>query len=130
MNTRCWRKMILNGSFGNSRYITIQLLSVCFYFNPAKKVKASKANKNGMRWHPLFIRLCLNIMVTSGKTYNILHKSGFICLPSKRTLRDYTHWHKLRLGFDTHIGKGMMSTKVVNVKCYMFTDMLCFHLMR
>lgn len=67
------------------------------------KVKANKAKKNGIRWHPLFIRLCLNIMLTSGKTYDILRESGFICLPSKRTLRDYTHWHKIRPGFDATI---------------------------
>lgn len=56
--------------------------------------------KTGIRWHPLFIRWCLNIMLTSGKTYEIMRESGFICLPSKRTLRDYMHWHKMKPGFD------------------------------
>ena len=39
-------------------------------------------------------------MLTSGKAYNIIRESGFIQLPSKRTLRDYTHWHKNKPGFD------------------------------
>ena len=76
----------------------VHILRSCFM-----KVKANKAKKNGIRWHPLFIRLCLNIMLTSGKTYDIICESGFICLPSKRTLRDYTHWHRIRPGFDAAI---------------------------
>ena len=58
---------------------------------------------NGVRWHPLFIRWCLNIMLTSNKTYEIIRESGFISLPSKRTLQDYTHWVKLRPGFNADV---------------------------
>ena len=36
------------------------------------QVVANKAKKTGVRWHPLFIRWCLNIMLTSGKSYDIL----------------------------------------------------------
>lgn len=61
---------------------------------------AVKAKKTGVRWHPLFIRWCLNIMLTSGKTYDIIRESGFVCLPSRRTLRDYTNWMQLRPGFN------------------------------
>lgn len=60
-------------------------------------------SKKGFRWHPLFIRWCLNIMLTSSKTYDIIKDSGFITLPSKRTLRDYTNWFKSRPGFQTEI---------------------------
>ena len=67
------------------------------------QVVANKAKKTGVRWHPLFIRWCLNIMLTSGKSYDILRESGFICLPSRRTLRDYTHWIKLKPGFDSSV---------------------------
>jgi len=42
-------------------------------------------------------------MLTSGKAYEIMRESGFICLPSKRTLRDYTHWHKIKPGFDATV---------------------------
>ena len=67
------------------------------------QVAACKAKKNGIRWHPLFIRWCLNIMLTSSKTYDIIRESGFISLPSKRTLRDYTHWTKLKPGFSAEL---------------------------
>ena len=40
-------------------------------------------------------------MLTYGKSYNILQQSGFICLSSQRTLRDYIHWLKLKPGFDS-----------------------------
>lgn len=42
-------------------------------------------------------------MLTSGKSYDILRESGFISLPSRRTLRDYTHWLKLKPGFDSNV---------------------------
>ena len=67
------------------------------------QVAANKAKRTGVRWHPLFIRWFLNIMLTSGKSYDILRESGFICLPSRRTLRDYTHWSKLKPGFDSSV---------------------------
>ena len=62
-----------------------------------------KTKRNGIRWHPLFIRWCLNIMLTSSKTYDIIRESGFISLPSRRTLRDYTNWVKLRPGFNAEV---------------------------
>ena len=42
-------------------------------------------------------------MLTSSKTYEIIRESGFICLPSKRTLCDYTHWIKLKPGFNAEV---------------------------
>ena len=35
--------------------------------------------------------------------YDIIRESGFISLPSRRTLRDYTNLVKLRLGFNAEI---------------------------
>jgi len=66
-------------------------------------VAASKAHKNGVRWHPLFVRWASNIMLTSSKMYEIIRESGFICLPSQRTLRDYRHWIKLKPGFNAEV---------------------------
>ena len=43
------------------------------------------------------------IYLVPGKTYEILCESGLLHLPSKRTLRDYTHWHKIKLGFDATV---------------------------
>lgn len=59
----------------------------------------------GRRWHPLFIRWCLNIALASPKTYEIIQDSGFITLPSKRTLRDYTHWFKSKPGFQVEVDR-------------------------
>ena len=42
-------------------------------------------------------------MLTSGKTYDIIRESGFIQLPSRRTLRDYTNWMKLKSGFSAEL---------------------------
>ena len=64
-------------------------------------------SKTAFRWHPLFIRWCLNIMLTSSKTYDIIRDSGFINLPSKRTLRDYTHWLTSKAGFQDEVDEDL-----------------------
>ena len=67
------------------------------------KVKACRSKAKGIRWHLLFIRWCLNILLTSSKTYDIISESGLIRLPSKRILQDYTHWLKLKPGFNADV---------------------------
>ena len=56
-----------------------------------------------MRWHPLVIRFALNLKYLSSLAYTVVLKSGFLSLPSERTLRDYTHWtsahHGIQLEF-------------------------------
>ncbi len=42
-----------------------------------------------MRWHPMMIKWCLNLKHLSTTAYHALRTSGFIKLPSERTLRDY-----------------------------------------
>ncbi|XP_065915629.1 uncharacterized protein [Dysidea avara] len=79
-----------------------------------QQVAAWKAKKTGVRWHPLFIRWCLNIMLTSSKTYQIIRESGFICLPSQRTLKDYTHWTKLQPGFNADLFNHMIQEAKVD----------------
>lgn len=86
------------------------------------KARSSKA----YRWHPLFIRWCLNIMLTSSKTYDIIRESGFITLPSKRTLRDYTHWFKSEVGFQDEVdGFLMEEAKVDKLKDWQRYIKLC-----
>jgi hypothetical protein len=51
------------------------------------------------RWHPLTIKWCLNLKLVSSSAYHMLRTSGFIQLPSERTLRDYTHYFKSKSGF-------------------------------
>ena len=53
-------------------------------------------------------------MLTSSKTYQIIRESGFICLPSQRTLKDYTHWTKLQPGFNADLFNHMMKEAKVD----------------
>lgn len=62
----------------------------------------------GVRWHPLFIRWCLNISRVSQKAYDIMRESG-IKLPSRRTLSDYTHWMSSRPGFSSEIDNFLLT---------------------
>ena len=67
------------------------------------KVAALKAKKRtGIRWHPLFIRWCLNLSRVSPKSYEVLRESGME-LPTRRTLNDYTHWVSAKPGFQNAI---------------------------
>ena len=56
-------------------------------------------SKYSIQWHPLFVHWCLNVMLSSPKTYNIIHESGVIHFPSQRTLKDYTRWFKPDVGY-------------------------------
>ena len=56
-----------------------------------------------MRWHPCMIRWCLNLKLLSSAAYHSLRTSGFIKLPSERTLRDYTHFIKSKGGFNSEL---------------------------
>ena len=61
-----------------------------------------------MRWHPAMIRWCLNIKLLSTSSYHALRTSGFMQLPSERTLRDYTHYVQARSGFQDDIDKELV----------------------
>ena len=68
--------------------------------------------KQQIRWHPLFIRWCLNISRVSPKAYDILRESG-IELPTRCTLNDYTHWVSAKPGFQNDVHELLASeTKV------------------
>ena len=69
----------------------------------ALKVKA----KTAVRWHPLFIRWCLNISRVSPKAYEILRESG-LKLPTRRTLNDYTHWISTKPGYQHEVDEFLM----------------------
>jgi uncharacterized membrane-anchored protein YhcB (DUF1043 family) len=65
-----------------------------------QQMKALSCNDaRQMRWHPLMIKWCLNIKLRSTAAYKAMRNSGFLKLPSERTLRDYTHWTKMSSGF-------------------------------
>ena len=56
-----------------------------------------------MRWHPMMIRWCLNLKLLSTSAYHSLRTSGFIKLPSERTLRDYTNFFQSKVGFQSEV---------------------------
>ena len=56
-------------------------------------------SKSSMRWHPLIIKWALLIKSKSAKAYQTLKDSGFIGLPSERTLYNYGHCTPSKLGF-------------------------------
>ena len=54
--------------------------------------------KQQMRWYPLIIRFALNLLYSSRAAYHAVTTSGFLSLPSERTLRDYSHWCEVQNG--------------------------------
>jgi hypothetical protein len=75
----------------------------------ALKVKG----KTAMRWHPLFIRWCLNLSRVSPKAYEVMRESG-IQLPTRRTLNDYTHWVSSKPGFSHEVDSFLYSEAKVD----------------
>ena len=64
---------------------------------------AGLASAKQMRWHPLIIRWCLNIKLLSSSSYHALRTSGCLCLPSERTLRDYTNVFEQKVGYQPEV---------------------------
>ena len=56
-----------------------------------------------MRWHPAIIKWCIFLKSKSSSTYDALKNSGFITLPSERTLFDYTNITRKGTGFQADI---------------------------
>ena len=72
-----------------------------FWEEQIKAAKVSDARQ--MRWHPMMIRWCLNLKLLSTSAYHSLRTSGFIKLPSERTLRDYTNFFQSKVGFQPEV---------------------------
>ena len=69
-----------------------------------QKKAAGVSNPKQMRWHPMMIRWCLNLKLLSSAEYHDgLRSSGFITLPSERTLQDYMHYMKSSTGFQADV---------------------------
>ena len=60
-------------------------------------------DQKSRRYHPMIIRFCLAIASKSGSAYDELRDSGVICLPSRRTLRDYRNAIRPQTGFSIQI---------------------------
>ena len=80
--------------------------------NTANSLGSSKS----MRWHPLIIKWCLYLSHLSGnKAYELLRDSGCIKLPSQRTLRDYTHYIKSKVGFSSDVDQAIVDAANLSV---------------
>lgn len=70
-------------------------------------------SKTRMRWHPLFVCLCLNLSRVSPKAYEVMKESG-LSLPTRRTLNDYTHWLTAKPGFSHEVDSFLLSEMKVD----------------
>lgn len=57
-----------------------------------QQCKYASSGRNGMRRNPMIIKWCLYIRSKSAEAYNYVRDTGFIKLPSARTLFDYSHF--------------------------------------
>jgi hypothetical protein len=51
----------------------------------------------------MMIRWCLNLKLLSSSSYHALRTTGFMRLPSERTLHDYTHFFNVKPGFQFEV---------------------------
>lgn len=65
-----------------------------------EQLKASSVKANGRRWHPTILRWCLIMHQKSKSLYRYMRESGFVCLPSERTLSDYRCYRDINSGVD------------------------------
>ena len=80
--------------------VNIMIIQLFTYIQISQTNSTEKSSRKkgpqGMRWHPLMIRLCIHLKYHSNAAYEIMR--GIIHLPSTRTLRDYTHHIKAKPG--------------------------------
>ena len=74
-----------------------------YYCKPATANDARQ-----IRWHSVIIKWCLNLKLMSSSMYHALRSSGFVKLPSERTLRDYTHYFNIRPGFQDEVNDQLL----------------------
>ena len=53
----------------------------------------------------MIIKWCLSMKLRSSSSYDLLHNSSVLVLPSDHTLRDYTHVLKAQAGFSQEADK-------------------------
>ena len=95
-NDDCIKASYPEGSFGR-----------LFWVEQLKAVSAGDPRQ--VRWHPVIIKWCLNLKLMSGAAYHAMRSSGFIKLPSERTLRDYTHYFTSKTGFQDEVNQQLIS---------------------
>ena len=74
-----------------------------------QQMQAAKAKKpTQVRWHPMMIRWCLHLKLLSSSAYHAMRSSGYITLPSERTLRDYTRWIESNTGCQPEVTQQLL----------------------
>ena len=69
---------------------------------------ASTKDPRQVRWHPVLIKWCPNLKLLSSSAYHAMRTSGFLKLPSERTLRDYVHYFSNRPGFQEEVHQQLL----------------------
>ena len=67
------------------------------------QAKALNMPSRQMRWHPLVLKWCLRIYSKSHSIYDDLRSSGFLKLPSGRTLSDYKNFCSSKSGWQVSV---------------------------
>ena len=74
------------------------------------QAKALNMPSRQMRWHPMVLKWCLRLYCKSHSTYSELRDSGFLRLPSGRTLSDYKNSCSSKSGWQTSVFQRMKSS--------------------
>ena len=69
---------------------------------------------NKLRLQKVTIKWCLYLRNKSSGAYEALRNSGCVCLPSQRTLRDYTHCFESTVGFSNMVDQMLMNDAKLN----------------
>ncbi|KAK3907370.1 Transposable element P transposase [Frankliniella fusca] len=72
-------------------------------FWESQKAALLVKDKRGMRWHPMMIRVALKLHSDSPNAYRYLRDSKIMCLPSDRTLYDYSQYVEPKEGCQQEI---------------------------
>ena len=71
------------------------------------QAKALNMPSRQMRWHPLVLKWCLRMYSKSHSVYDDLCVSGFLKLPSGRTLSDYKNFCSSKSGWQASVMEAM-----------------------
>ena len=76
------------------------------------QAKALNTPSRQMRWHPLTLKWCLRMYSKSHSVYSEVRESGFLQLPSGRTLSDYKNFCSSKSGWQISVLDAMQNNFV------------------
>ena len=85
-----------------------------------QQTRNSLPKATGGRYHPMLIRWCISIASKSSSAYDELRETfqdGFVQLPSRRVLRDYTNAITPKVSFNPRVINELKCTTGATVKC-------------